>query len=113
MHELSIIQSIVEIAEEQVQARSASQVEEIELEIGELAGVEWGALDFAWDVGVQQSVLQDAKRIINKIRGVAKCAECNTEFHMQKLYDKCPECQSYFNTIVKGKELRVKALTIS
>lgn len=113
MHELSIIQSIVEIAEEQVRSREASKVDEIELEIGQLAGVEWSALDFAWEVGVQHSVLAEAQRIIYKIKGEAKCAECGTAFEMQNLYDNCPRCQSYFNTILKGKELRVKALTLS
>ena len=113
MHELSIIHSIVEIAEEQVRSRSAQQVDEIELEIGELAGVEWSALDFAWDVGVKHSVLEKAHRVIHKINGQAQCVECDTAFEMNSLFDKCPNCQSYFNNILKGKELRVKALTIS
>ncbi|HFA50518.1 MAG TPA: hydrogenase maturation nickel metallochaperone HypA [Bacteroidetes bacterium] len=112
MHELSIIKSIVGIAEEQAAKAGAAQVESIELEIGELAGVEWRALDFAWEVGVQQSVLENAERNIQRIPGEARCSECETIFAMKQLFDPCPECGSYFNEILKGKELRVKALTV-
>ena len=38
MHELSIAKSIVEIAEAEVKKASAQRVEEIQLDIGRLAG---------------------------------------------------------------------------
>lgn len=113
MHELSIIASIVDIAEEQLRRSNATQIEKIELEIGELAGVEWQALDFAWEVGVQRSALQNAERQIDKIPGRAQCLECDTTFELPVLYEPCPACGSYFNTILQGKELRVKALTVT
>ncbi len=113
MHELSIIASIVDIAEAEVKKAGASQVESIELEIGELAGVEWQALDFAWEVGVQHSVLEQAERQVNRIPGQARCAECKSSFLMEQIFDPCPICGSYFNEILSGKELRVKALTVT
>jgi hydrogenase nickel incorporation protein HypA/HybF len=112
MHELAIISSIVSIAEEEVQKAGGHGVESIELEIGELAGIEWHALDFAWEVGVQKSVLENAQLEIEKVEGEAKCFECRHEFNIKTLYDSCPKCGSYFNEIKKGKELRVKALTV-
>lgn len=113
MHELSIIANIVSIAEEQVQKAQARRVDSIELEIGELAGVEWQALDFAWEVGVKQSVLENSERHIQRIAGKAYCNECKQDFHMENLFSSCPSCGSYFNEILQGKELRVKALTVS
>ena len=49
MHELSIARSIVELVEEQADNRGASVVEELELEIGRLSGVEIQTLAFALD----------------------------------------------------------------
>lgn len=112
MHELSIIASIVDIAEKQVKKSGARKVEKIELEIGELAGVEWHALDFVWEAGVEKSVLENSKREIEKIPGSARCLECEMVFAVKELYDACPKCGSYFNEILRGKELRVKALTL-
>ncbi len=113
MHELSIISSIVQIAEAEVEKAGAQRVESIELDIGELAGIEFSALDFAWEVGVSQTVLEGAERHIHRIGGEARCNECETVFDMQALYDPCPSCGSYCSEILKGKELSVKALTIS
>ena len=112
MHELSIIASIVEIAETEVRKAGATRVESIELEIGELAGVEFSALDFAWEVGVGQSVLEHAERQLRRIGGRARCSDCGHSFAMQALYDACPACGSYFSEITQGKELSVKALTV-
>jgi hydrogenase nickel incorporation protein HypA/HybF len=112
MHELSIIYNIIEIAEEHLKKSGASAISGIELEIGNLAGVEWQALDFAWDVGVQQSVLENAERQIKKVKGKARCLECETVFEVQNLFDSCPNCHSFFNEILQGKELNVRALTL-
>ena len=112
MHELSIIYNIIDIAEEHLKKSGASTISKIELEIGTLAGVEWQALDFAWDVGVQRSVLENADRQIHKVEGKARCLECETVFEVQNLFDACPNCNSFFNEILQGKELNVKALTL-
>lgn len=112
MHELSIVMSIVDIAQTQVRQAGAHRVESIELDIGQLAGVEWTALDFAWQAGVNQTVLEQAERIVNHIPGEARCLDCGKVFKMEALYDTCPECGSYFSDIIGGRELRVKALTV-
>ncbi len=112
MHELSIVSGIVRIAEEHAQKMKASGVEKIELEIGELAGIELRALDFVWDIGVRSSVLEHSKKEIIEIPGKARCMDCNHIFHMKVLFDACPACNSYFSEILAGKELRVKVLTL-
>lgn len=53
MHELSIARSIVELVEEQADNRGASVVEELELEIGHLSGVEIQTLAFALDSAIK------------------------------------------------------------
>jgi hydrogenase nickel incorporation protein HypA/HybF len=113
MHELSIALSIVDIAEEEVRKAGAQQVDRIELDIGNLSGVEIDALEFIWNEAVRSSVLEKAERLINKIPGKAKCMECSEEFEMKQLFDACPRCHQYFNDILQGKELKVKSLTVT
>ena len=60
MHELSIVMSIVDQVTEVVREKNAHSVERIELEIGELAGIEWHSFDFAWEPGTRNSVLKFA-----------------------------------------------------
>lgn len=112
MHELSIVLSIVDIATQQTHKSAATVVEEIELDIGELSGVEMEAFDFAWQQVIKDSVLKDADRVVNRIEGIGMCMDCGIEFHMQNLYDSCPVCNGHFIDIKKGKELKVKALVV-
>ena len=63
MHELSIARSIVELVEEQADNRGASVVEELELEIGHLSGVEIQTLAFALDSAIKGSKLEKARAL--------------------------------------------------
>ncbi|MBL7852117.1 MAG: hydrogenase maturation nickel metallochaperone HypA [Cyclobacteriaceae bacterium] len=112
MHELSIVMSIVDLAEEQVKKHRARGVDRIELDIGALAGVEFDALDFAWNAGVKNSVLATAQRQVNRIEGKMRCMKCGKEFTVTEPFQPCPDCQDYLNEFLQGKELRVKSLTM-
>jgi len=112
MHELSIVLSIIEIAEMQMRKHQAQQVESVELEIGQLAGVKWEALDFAWRSATKHTVLENSQREVVHVEGAAKCLECQHEFPTTSLFAGCPSCGSLFSEIIRGKELRVKSLTV-
>ena len=112
MHELSIALGIVKIAEEESKKANAKAVKSIELEIGTMAGIEMDSLDFAWPVAVKDTVLEHAKREIDRIPAKAKCLECQKEYDLEHTFDVCPSCNSYFKDIFQGKELRVKALEV-
>lgn len=112
MHEMSIAMGIVKIAEDETRKAQARKVERIELEIGTLAGIEFSALDFVWPAAVRDTVLEAAERQVDVIRGRARCMDCDTEFEMEQFYDACPRCKSNLKAILRGKELRVKALEV-
>ena len=112
MHELSIVINIVEIAESEVEKHHAEKVESIELDIGNLSGIEPAALDFAWEQGVFKTVLEHSKLTINYIEGKAKCNDCGKSFKVETLYDECPYCDSFLKELIEGRDLKVKSLTI-
>lgn len=112
MHELSVAMGIVKIARNELQKARAEKILRIELQIGKLAGIEFGALDFVWPMAVKDTVLENAEREVHQVDGKALCLECDTEFPIEQVYDPCPVCQSYLKAIVQGKELRVQALEV-
>ncbi len=112
MHELSIVMSIVDLAEEQVKKNNALKVDRIELDIGTMAGVEFSALEFAWSAGVKNTVLESAERQINHIEGRARCMLCDKEFTVTEPFQPCPSCNDYMNEFLQGKELRVRSMTM-
>jgi hydrogenase nickel incorporation protein HypA/HybF len=113
MHELSIVMSIIDIAEKEIYKAGGGIVEEIELDIGQLSTIEMEAFDFAWQQGIKGSFLEDAKLVVNRITGKAICLECDLEFPIENYYDSCPVCNGHFNQIIQGKELKVKTITVA
>lgn len=104
--------SIIDIAGAEARKAAATAVQEIELDIGVLCGVEMQAFDFAWQQAVKESVLANAVKVVNRIEGKGRCHDCNTAYTMQQLYDACPACGSHFIDVQQGKELRVKSLVV-
>jgi hydrogenase nickel incorporation protein HypA/HybF len=112
MHELSVVSSIVKTAKKEVEKINGEKVLEIYLEIGKLSGVEMDSFNFVWPQCANNSVLASAKLFIDEPTGKAKCAECETVFDVEKLFDSCPKCNSPFKEILTGKELKIKKLII-
>ncbi|MCX6205391.1 MAG: hydrogenase maturation nickel metallochaperone HypA [Bacteroidetes bacterium] len=112
MHELSIVMSIVDLATKEAAKHHASAIEEIELDIGCLSGIDMDSFDFAWQQAVKRTILEKANRKVNRIEGSARCSDCDTHFKMVQLYDSCPNCKSHLAEIVRGKELKVKSLVL-
>lgn len=113
MHELSIVMSIIDIARQQADKANATAIDEIELDIGSLSGIEMNALDFAWQQAVRETILEHAVKKINHIGAKAECLDCNTIFAIDNYYDACPSCGRHLINIIQGKELRVKSLVVS
>jgi len=113
MHELSIAQSIVELAEQEAQNHYAVSIEELELEIGTLAGIDPVALQFALESAIKGSRLENALIIKRFITGEGRCGDCEHFFSMENLLSACPFCGSYVISIIKGKELRIKSIIIN
>lgn len=113
MHELSIVLSIIDLAQKQTKEAQAQKVDEIELEIGELSGIEMNSFDFAWKQAIRDSILANSELKILRPKGLGQCLDCENSFYMSLIFDSCPSCGSPFVAIKSGKELRVKSLVVS
>lgn len=113
MHELSIIHSIIETVEATVaQQAQPMPVEAVNLQIGELAGVEIENLEFLWPAAVEGTRLEGAVCHIERMPGRAACLDCNTEFPLNNYFDACPACGSYWKDVRAGEELTIKTIEL-
>ncbi len=113
MHELSIVLSIVQRVEEEVKKQEALSVTRIELDIGNLSGIEMESFDFAWEPAIKNTVLEQAERVINHIPARAECIECGHTFEKIETYDPCPTCGNFLHALKSGKEMKIKSLRIA
>jgi hydrogenase nickel incorporation protein HypA/HybF len=113
MHEMSIALSIIDIAGDQLKKNQGSKVEQLDLDIGTLSGVQVDSLEFALEVAKKNTALNDAKVHIHIIQAKSECLNCNKEFDVEQIFDPCPVCHDYLVKLKQGKELKIKSLVIS
>lgn len=112
MHELSIAMSIVEMAQEEAQAR-ALRVKAVHLKLGALSGVVKEALLSSYGIACDGTPLEGSRLLIEDVPLEVFCPTCNQNraaVSMQWLA--CPECGAATPTVVHGKELEVTALEV-
>lgn len=112
MHELSIAQSILEIAEKAVPQDKEVIVSSVGLQVGELSGVEVDALQFALSIIKNDTLLHHAVLNIEVVKGEAQCSRCKAVFALPSFGTCCPQCSAYSMTILKGRELRVLNIVV-
>lgn len=112
MHEMSIALSIVEIASDEALKANAKNINEIEIEIGTISGIEISALEFSLGLAVKNTCLENAQRKIISIPAIAKCLDCNSTFALTTFCEPCPTCGSFTIIIIQGKELKIKSINI-
>ncbi|MEG1617200.1 MAG: hydrogenase maturation nickel metallochaperone HypA [Bacteroidales bacterium] len=112
MHELSIAMSILQIAREEADKIAAEKVSEIEVDIGQLAGIEIESLQFVFTSACQSAMFNKCQLKLNVIPPSAKCNDCGSSFIPGALYGECPRCKSWNFTLLSGNELKVKSLLI-
>ena len=112
MHELSIAQSILSIADNALAGNKFSKVSAIKIQVGELSGIETDALLFSFNIIKSDTVLNEANLDIEIIPGEAVCNKCNTVFHLERFGNACPNCNDYSMHILKGKEMKVLNLVV-
>ncbi len=79
MHEYSIVQSLVDRVEAEMRACGASAVSRVELDIGELAGVEVPLLETAFATFQERTALAGAALAIHRVPAAWRCSWCARE----------------------------------
>lgn len=112
MHEFSLCQSVINIAEK-TPKDSSKQIAKVIVKIGTLAGVDVESFEFWFPVAAKDSVLKQAKLEIIHEQAIAKCKACEHEFELTKLYEQCPNCGSFEKDILKGKDMLVESIVFN
>ena len=109
MHEMSMIQSVVEICEGHAGGR---RVTGVVLEIGELSGVVPDSIEFCFDACTRETLLEGARLKLVMVPGLGSCPSCRHEVPIASLFDPCQNCGAFGLAIVSGQDLRVRELEL-
>jgi hydrogenase nickel incorporation protein HypA/HybF len=113
MHEMAIVESIMEIVEQQAKIYNANKVISVNLEFGALTGVMPSAVEFAFEVLSKGSVAEGATLRVEIIPIKIMCHECGVKSVLEEYAPVCPACGCEVVTIIQGRnEMRVASLEL-
>ncbi|MBB5059944.1 hydrogenase nickel incorporation protein HypA/HybF [Granulicella aggregans] len=112
MHEISIAESILEIAEEQARAQNARSIQLIKLRLGEFTTIVREALEFAFEIARQGTLAEDAVLEIETVSILVRCAVCDRA--TQPVVGICLICTvcGFPMEILTGEELQIEYIEV-
>ena len=113
MHEVSLAEEILRIVESAAAEQHFSKVQSLTLEVGELAGVESEALEFALTHMAPGTLLEGARVILVNIPGRGHCVFCNAWVPIDFIHSACSSCGHQPLLDLEGTELRVRDLEVN
>jgi len=113
MHELSIAKEIISAVEKEVSKRRLSDVTEIKLKVGALAGVDPESLSFGFKASTIGTLFEKTKLTIEWVHVKGKCRICGKSISIDDLIFICPNCDSTDIEILQGEELDIEYLIAS
>lgn len=114
MHEVGIMQNLLNAAVARAQQEGAQHINRIHLRVGEASGAVPESLGLAFEVVAKGTIAEVAKLEIEKIPVVCYCPHCQQEYHpTDDLWHQCPHCQQLDCEIRQGKEFELAFLEVS
>ena len=108
MHELSIAQSIVEIAEAKAREKNVQCIHTVKIRLGEFTTVVPEALEFAFEIARQGTLAENARLEIESVPMVVRCVACGTVTDpVRDVCLICPHCGLPLE-VISGEELQVE-----
>ena len=107
MHEESLMRSLLRQVDELAQQHHAVSVEEIEVEVGPLSGVEPLLLQDAFERLKAEFSWPHAELAVLQVGLDILCTGCQSESQLQDFHFVCPECGSTSLQILRGDVFRL------
>ena len=109
LHELSIAESIVQIASRHANGR---RVTKVWVKVGHLRQVVPSALTFGFELVAEDTPAEGAELELEEVPATGMCRECGTEGRLENFLLQCQTCGGFDLEILGGEELLVESLEL-
>lgn len=109
LHELSIAESVIEVASRQADGR---RITKVHMRVGHLRQVVPSSLVFGFGLLAEGTPAEGAELEIEHIPAEGRCRGCGMESSLGDFPLLCPGCGGFDLEILKGEELVVEALEL-
>ena len=112
MHELSVTESLLEIALRHAHQAQARQVTALHLVVGQLASIVDDSVQFYWDFVAKDTLAAGARLHFRRIPAELECQDCGLHFTLAGDALPCPTCGSARIRILTGDEFYLESIEI-
>ncbi len=114
MHELSIVQSLISLAEAELDhAGQTGQVISLTVRVGLLSGVHPEAMKFAFEVISSDSRVKGSRLNIVETPALSTCRSCGNTIEVDLMPAECPLCGNNDIEISGGNELFLESIEVA
>jgi hydrogenase nickel incorporation protein HypA/HybF len=113
MHEVSIAESLLDIALRECTGKGFSEIRSITVRIGKASGIMPEALLFAFEAVRLDTAAHAATLTIEEVPVAGHCHVCETDFSVAEKYVfNCPNCGGTSFTVFSGRELDIREMEV-
>ena len=110
MHELVIVEGILDVVIPEVKKHDVQRILSIRLKVGELSGVVPECIHEYFGIAAKGTIAEGARVIIEKNPIRIECPDCGFSGEITKGTHVCPHCGSARFRIVSGSEYYVESV---
>lgn len=112
MHELSVTESILEIALRHAESANARRITDLCLVIGQLSTIVDDSVQFYWDIISQGTSAEGARLHFERVPAELLCLDCGNTYTLSGELTECPKCNSIHAQVTSGEEFRLDSIDI-
>ena len=113
MHEVSVIEEIVNTVLKESSKYPDSKVDSVSLQIGKLRQFVPEIMQFCYEVAVRETPLAGSELRLTEIPIRIFCPNCNKATDLEEYDFHCPNCQSVDIQVVSGNELILDSIELN
>lgn len=112
MHELSVTQSILDIALKHARQQDGGAVRRIVVVVGALASIVDDSVAFYWPTLAAGTQAERADLVFERIPAKFRCNSCRVEYLLHPGDFSCPACRSQNVQVIDGQQFYVKTIDL-
>lgn len=112
MHELGMMTGVVDSVQRAAEEAGATRVLKVNLSVGVMTEAFPEALEFAFQVLREGTLLDGAELAITMVEPRSECLECGAVFDHDRFHMNCPECGTPFTKLLQGRELTIDSIEV-
>jgi hydrogenase nickel incorporation protein HypA/HybF len=112
MHELSVTESLLEIALRHAEPAGAKRITGLHIVIGQLASIVDDSVQFYWEFVARNTLAEGAQLHFRRIPVELLCQDCGLTYTPGKSDFTCPTCSSEHFKVTAGEEFFLESMDI-